>query len=108
MTIPNRKYSKIFNDPKKLLEMLRLRRKGWNYPKLAKKYSVNHASIMYQCNKPNNKLYLRHGINLLKDIPIGDGRSLRTRKRGNWVDESGNVINAGKRNYKDYQEANKK
>lgn len=34
-----------------LEEMLQLRRDGWSYRKLAKKYGLDHTSIMYHCHK---------------------------------------------------------
>ena len=43
---------KLFlEDEEKLQEMLELRKSGWSYHALAKKYGCDHSSIIYQCQK---------------------------------------------------------
>jgi len=43
---------KLFlEDEEKLQEMLKLRKSGWSYHTLAKKYGCDHSSIIYQCQK---------------------------------------------------------
>ena len=44
-------YRRVFTDPNVLLEMLKLRAEGENFTYLAKKYNVDHSSIIYQCQK---------------------------------------------------------
>jgi hypothetical protein len=41
----------VFNDKKKLEEMLNLRKAGWTYQSLAMIYGVDHSSIYGQCKK---------------------------------------------------------
>lgn len=44
-------YTRVFTDSKVLKEMLALRAKGRGYSSLARRYGVDHSSIMYQCHK---------------------------------------------------------
>ena len=46
----------VFKDPKKLYEMLELRKAGWTFPKLAEKYACDHSSIQYHVRKHKTKL----------------------------------------------------
>ena len=57
-------YRRVFTDPNVLLEMLKLRASGKSYVYLAKKYVVDHSSIIYQCEKYGVKRYesLKGGI----------------------------------------------
>ena len=44
-------YQRVFKDKNKLKEMLELRQKGKSLPWLAKHYSCDHSSILWQCHK---------------------------------------------------------
>lgn len=52
-----RTYTRVFTDPNVLKEMLELRAGGRGYSSLARRYKVDHSSIMYQCNKYEIKKY---------------------------------------------------
>lgn len=41
----------IFDDKKKLHEMLELRKKGWTYISLGTLYGVDYSSIYHECKK---------------------------------------------------------
>jgi len=41
----------FFNNPELLEEMRMLRKEGWSYPRLARRYKVDHSSIIYQIQK---------------------------------------------------------
>lgn len=53
-------YKKIFNDEKKLQEMLDLRSQGWSFPKLGARYGCDHSSIIYQVKK--------HGVRVKSEL----------------------------------------
>ena len=46
-----RSYTKVFRDEDKLFEMLGLRQSGESLNFLARKYNVDHSSVLYQCKK---------------------------------------------------------
>ena len=53
----NRTYRKIFTGkPELLQEMLDLRRQGWSFPRLGKKYGIDHGSVFYQVKKHGVKV----------------------------------------------------
>lgn len=47
----------IFEDPKKIEEMLNLRMMGYSYVQIARRYDVDHSTIIYHCQK--NRMSLR-------------------------------------------------
>jgi hypothetical protein len=62
-----------FSDPEVKKEMLDLRRKGYSYMEIARKYSVDHTSILYHCQKAGLTLTEEEKIKLF-DLVKG-GRS---------------------------------
>ncbi len=81
----------VFNDKKKLDEMLELRKRGWTYMSLGLLYGVDYSSIYHTCKKYNveplfstkglNKLNFNLSINhILKTI------GLRQKKIKNYAD----------------------
>src|SRR3990167_6884614 len=59
---------KLFLDEEKLQEMLELRKGGWSYNALAKKYGCDHTSIIYQCQKHKIKNQFKMQILNIKDL----------------------------------------
>ena len=48
----NRTYKKVFShNPELLEELFKLRYEGWSYPRLARRFKIDHSSIIYQCQK---------------------------------------------------------
>jgi hypothetical protein len=58
---------RIFKDPEKVEEMVRLRDAGWSWPRLATKYNCDHTSLIYQFRK-------------FKKLPKGPTRAPGVRK----------------------------
>ena len=106
MTIPNRKYSKIFaTNPALLKKMFKMWDTG-DYTKmeLARHFNKDHSTIDHHIKKRGKP----RKINSLRTPPpLGKGENLTRKKRKNYTSETGERINIGG-NYKDYQEANKK
>lgn len=59
---------RIFNDKKKLAEMLELRNQGWTVTNLSRRYNCHYSSIINQANK--------YGIKA-KEKPIREYESVR-------------------------------
>ena len=87
-------------------EMLRLRRAGWSFLKLAARYRVDHSSIIWQVKKHDGtykpklvyrKKYAWKTRDLSAVIPIRDVSQITDEDRKKGVTE----INQG-RNYRDY------
>src|SRR3990167_9657124 len=61
-----RTYKKVFEDKEKLKEMLKLRAMGYSSPALAKKYKVDHSSILRKCSqykiKPGSQIITINGF----------------------------------------------
>src|SRR3990167_10071097 len=64
---------KLFLDEEKLQEMFKLRKGGWSYNALAKKYRCDHTSIIYQCQKNgvfNNNIQITRIVSEVKKKEI--------------------------------------
>ncbi len=49
-------YKKIFSDPGKLEELIRLRKEGYSFLKLAMIFSCDPSSVQNQCKKYENNI----------------------------------------------------
>lgn len=63
---------RIFTSEKKLNQMLMLRGLGFSYPQLARKYEVDHSTIIHQCQKAGIALSKKKKASLLKMIKDGE------------------------------------
>ena len=51
--MPNRQYKKVFRDTEKLDQLKELRKQGLSISAIARHFSVDHTSIIYQLRKHN-------------------------------------------------------
>lgn len=78
-------YTKVFRDNEKLKEMLSLRLSGWSYPRLAARYSVDHTSVIYQCQKHIPKEVLE-AVQTDRVIDIEKIRIRNRKRKFHWID----------------------
>lgn len=62
----------VFDDPKKKAEMIDLRKQGYSYLEISRKYGVDHTTIIYHCRIagiPAGIKFTRATIHLFPPIP---------------------------------------
>lgn len=98
---PNRTYKRVFDDKKKLQEMLTLCDAGWSDKALAIRFNCDHSSVIYQRRK--------HGVVKRKStFKITHLRELNKKKSNHkYADLLEEELNQG-HNYKEYLEKENK
>lgn len=62
---------RIFSDPQKRANMLKLRIRGYSYVRLARKYNVDHTTIIYHCKEAGIALPVKIKNEMYNFIKMG-------------------------------------